>query len=423
MSNTPLKGALALRVFACFAGGYFMSYALRSVNAVIAPDLVADFGLSHAQLGSLSAAYFFGFALLQLPLGIWLDRYGSRRTDSTLLLVAAAGCVSFALAQNVAMLWIGRALVGAGVAGALMSALKGYRFWYPAERQQQMAAWMLVVGTAGALTSTVPVQAALAWVGWRGVFWLAAGLMLVASTAIRAFVPRDEERAVHPAQPGSVWNGYREVFTDRYFWRFGLTAVVIQGSFISMQSLWAGPWFTQVLGMSKAQAAQVLFVFNLVLLIGYVGLGWLLPRLAQTGWSTLRIITISTTLVLLLQLAIGLIDASWAWVLWLPFAVASTCYITVQPHVSLTFPAALTGRAYTAFNLLIFVGIFACQWLFGVTIDAFRALGDGEVAAFRHAMLVWVLIQAIPFALLLVWRVSPRPPEEPVPAAPESARG
>ncbi len=401
---------MALRVFACFACGYFMSYALRSVNAVIAPELVDEFGLSHAQLGSLSSAYFFGFALLQLPLGIWLDRYGSRRTDATLLLVAAAGCLCFALAQNVAMLWLGRALVGAGVAGALMSALKGYRFWYAPERQQQLAAWMLVVGTFGALTSTVPVQAALSLAGWRGVFWLAAALMVVASVAIRVLVPRDEERAVHPPAPGSVWNGYREVFSDRYFWRFGLAAIVVQGTFISMQSLWAGPWFTQVLGMSKEQAAQGLFVFNLVLLFAYLGLGWLLPRLAKNGWTTLRIITISTTLVLAVQVAIALVDARWAWVLWLPFAVASTAYIIVQPHVSLTFPSALTGRAYTAFNLLIFVGIFACQWLFGVTIDAFKALGDSEVAAFRHAMLVWVVIQALPFALLLAWRVEPRPP-------------
>ena len=410
MSAPVLTGAMARWVFACFAGGYFMSYALRSVNAVIAPELVSEFGLSHAQLGSLSSAYFFGFALLQLPLGIWLDRFGSRRTDASLLVVAAAGCLCFALATDVAMLWVGRALVGAGVAGALMSALKGYRFWYAPSRQQQLAAWMLVVGTLGALTSTVPVRTALSLVGWRGVFWLAAGLMLMAAAAIWTFVPRDEERAVHPAEPGSVWNGYLEVFSDRYFWRFGFTAIVIQGTFISMQSLWAGPWFTQVLGMSKPQAAQALFVFNLVLLVGYLGLGWLLPRMADRGWSTLRIISVSTTVVLLLQVAIALVDAHWAWVIWLPFAVASTGFIIVQPHVSLTFPAALTGRAYTAFNLLIFVGIFVCQWLFGVTIDAFRALGDDEVAAFRHAMLLWVLIQALPFGVLLVWRVPPRPP-------------
>ena len=76
-----LPAPLAIRVFAAFASGYFMSYALRSVNAVIAPDLIAEFGLTNAQLGSLSSVYFFAFAAMQMPLGIWLDRFGSRRVD------------------------------------------------------------------------------------------------------------------------------------------------------------------------------------------------------------------------------------------------------------------------------------------------------------------------------------------------------
>lgn len=409
MNPSWLTGAMAWRVFACFAAAYFLSYSVRSVNAVIAPELVGDFGLSNAQLGSLSAAYFFGFAALQLPLGIWLDRFGSRRTDACLLVIAAAGCATFALAQNFAMLWIGRGLIGAGVAGALMSALKGYRFWYPAERQQQLAAWMLVVGTAGALAVTVPVQAALPLAGWRGVFWLIALLMLASAAALWTLVPRDEEQAVHPPQPGSVWNGYRDVFSDRYFWRYAPLAMVVQGAFISMQSLWAGPWFMRVLGMTSEQSAGALFVFNLVLLIGYLGLGAALPGITRRGWTTLRLVTVSTVLILALQAAIALVDASWAWLLWLPFAVASTGLIVVQPHVCTTFPGALTGRAYTAFNLLIFCGVFVCQWLFGVTVDLFRAAGFVEAIAFRHSMLVWVLVQAAPFALLLAWRVQPRP--------------
>ena len=399
---------MALRVFACFSAAYCMSYALRSVNAVIAPELVGEFGLSNAQLGSLSSAYFFGFALLQLPLGIWLDRFGSRRTDASLLAIAALGCATFAIAQNLAMLWLARGLVGAGVAGALMSALKGYRFWYAAERQQQLTAWMLVVGTAGALSATVPVQAALPLAGWRGVFWLAALLMLACAAAIWMLVPRDEERAVHPPEPGSVWNGYREVFSDRYFWRYAPFAMVVQGMFISTQSLWAGPWFTRVAGMSGDETARVLFVFNLVLLVAYLGLGAALPRLTRKGWTTLRLATIATVLILSLQAAIALVDAHWGWLLWLPFAAASTGLIVVQPHVCTTFPAALTGRAYSAFNLVIFIGVFLCQWLFGVTVDLLRATGEAEAVAFRHAMLVWVAIQALPFGLLLAWRVQPR---------------
>ena len=121
------------------------------------------------------------------------------------------------------------------------------------------------------------------------------------------------------------------------------------------------------------------------------------------------IVSVSTVFVLVLQAWIGLADAALAWVLWLPFAVLSTGYIVLQPHVCTTFPPALTGRAYTAFNLMIFGGIFICQWLFGVTIDIFRAVGFNEIDAFRGAMLAWVAIQAMPFLLMTLWRVPPRP--------------
>ena len=406
---TPLNPLAATRLFACFASAYFMSYALRSVNAVIAPDLVAQFHLDSAQLGAMSSAYFFSFALLQLPLGVWLDRYGARRTDATLLLVAGLGCATFATAQTPAMLWVGRALIGAGVSGALMSALKGYRFWYAAGRQQQLTAWMLVVGTGGALVATVPVQALLPLIGWRGVFWIAAGLMVASATAIWFVVPKDEEQVAHDHPSlGAVLAGYREVFSDRYFWRFALVGIAVQGGFIAMQSLWAGPWLTQVLGLSAGEAARALFVFNLVLLGGYLVLGAALPALAQRGWSTLRLVAFATALVLGVQVAIAFADGGWAWLLWLPFALGSTVYTVAQPHVCTTFPAALTGRAYTAYNLLIFVGIFFCQWLFGVAIDAFRGAGLDEVQAYRATMLGWVAIQSVPFAVLVWWRVAPR---------------
>ena len=407
--SSSLTPAAAARLFACFAGAYFMSYALRSVNAVIAPELVAEFSLDSAQLGAMSSAYFFSFALLQLPLGVWLDRYGSRRTDATLLLVAAIGCATFAAAQSPAMLWVGRALIGAGVSGALMAALKGYRFWYAPERQQQLAAWMLVVGTGGALVSTVPVQAMVQLIGWRGVFVVAAVLMVANAAAIWFLVPRDEESVAHDHPSlGAVLAGYREVFADRYFWRFALVGIAVQGGFIAMQSLWAGPWLTQVLGLSAAETARALFVFNLVLLGGYLALGAALPAFAKRGGSTLRMVGVATALVLAVQLAIALADGAWAWLLWVVFALGSTVYTVAQPHVCTTFPAALTGRAYTAYNLLIFVGIFACQWLFGVAIELFRGAGFEQVQAYRATMLGWVAIQAVPFAILVWWKVGPR---------------
>ncbi len=407
--NVHLTGGTALRVFACFAAGYFLSYALRSVNAVIAPELVRDFALSNAQLGSLSSAYFLAFAAMQLPLGVWLDRFGSRRADAVLLLLAALGCVLFATAQGVVMLWIGRALIGAGVAGALMAPLRAFRFWYAPGRQQQLVAWMLVAGTLGALSTTVPVQLAIPSIGWRGVFWIAAGLLLAASTAIWTLLPRGERAG--QADPGgaTLWLGYRQVFASRYLWRFAAVGILIHGSFASLQSLWAGPWFVTVLGMSAVQSAETLFAFNLVLLAGFLGLSWVAPRIERRGWTVLQVVSVGTALVLAVQVGIGLSGGALAIVLWLALAVLATHFALIQTHVGLSFPEHLTGRAFTAYNLLFFVGIFVSQSLFGWIVDTVRFLVDTEAGAFRLAWMIWVGVEMLALAVLLFWRVPPPP--------------
>ncbi len=404
-----LQGRLAVKVFLCFAAAYFMSFALRSISAVIAPELVRDFGLGNAQLGSLSAAYFLGFAAMQLPLGIWLDRFGARRTHATMLLSAVAGCAGFALATDPAMLWVSRALIGAGMAGALMSALKAFRFWYPFERQQQLAAWMLVVGNFGALSTTVPVQAMLPTVGWRGVFWIAFALVLAAAVGILTQLPRDEERssAAH-AGSGSPWIGYLEVFSDRYLWRMAVVNILTQSGFVAMQTLWAGPWFVRVLGLGPQAAAGALFALNLTMMVAFFALGWLMPRFNRAGVSIVGIIGVAGAVMIAIELAIAQASHPDAWMLWLALGMASSPFTMVQSHVSLTFPAALTGRAFTAFNLLVFSGVFLLQWLFGVGVDTAQALGATESQAFRHTIVGWAGLQAIGLVVLFAWRAQPR---------------
>jgi predicted MFS family arabinose efflux permease len=395
-----LKGLPAVLVFGLFAFAYLLSFAMRSVSAVIAPEMVHDFQLTNAQLGSLGSAYFLAFAALQLPLGIWLDRFGSRRTHATLLLLSVLGCVLFASAQSTAMLWVGRGLMGAGVAGALMAALKAFRFWYPPQRQQSLAAWMLMTGSLGALSATVPARWLINLVGWRGV------------------LPRDEERFSAQAAgqglqsnagaPASLWGGYQAVFRDRYFWRFALLSLVTHASFVSVQSLWAGPWLIQVSGYSAERAAQILLLFNLTLMVGFLLVGVLMPWVRRRGWSMVRMTAIGVAIVIVLQLAIALNQWPIGWLLWPIFAFASTFMAMIQPHVSLTFPAALTGRAYTAYNLLIFLGIFGWQWLFGVIIDLLRATGLTNATAFRGSLLFCITTQILGLVVFCCWRAQPR---------------
>src|SRR5512134_719032 len=141
-----LPRRIAAAVFLPFAAAYTLSYLYRSVNAVIAPDLVPAFALTPSQLGLLTSAYFLSFAAFQLPLGLLLDRYGPRRTDAALVLIAACGALVFAAAPDPGALIAGRALIGLGVSGCLMSGLKANVLWFPLARLPAMNGWMFFAG-------------------------------------------------------------------------------------------------------------------------------------------------------------------------------------------------------------------------------------------------------------------------------------
>lgn len=411
-----LRGLAAAQVFLCFASAYFLSFAFRSINAVIAPDLQADIGLQNADLGLLSSAYFLSFAALQLPLGIWLDKYGPRRTESALLLFAAAGAAIFASSHSLAGLWLGRMLIGVGVSACLMAPFKAYRQWFAPEQQSRLASWMLVAGTSGALAATVPVSAALPLIGWRGVFWLMSGMILATAAAIFFLVKKVEANQQAEARPASAPGtglGYAHIFSDPFFRRMALLGIVNHGSLSAWQTLWAGPWMMTVLGMSKQQTANILFAFNLCLMLSFLVMSWWAPRHVSQGgsrgYSPTRVIATGLAGAVAVQLAMLATSAPWTWTLWLVLAVCVTVTTLTQTGVSLAFPVALAGRANSAFNLTVFVGSFAVQWGVGLLIDMFVSFAASPSAAMRAALAVCVAGQALALLAFVMNRASPSP--------------
>jgi predicted MFS family arabinose efflux permease len=386
-------------IFFCFASGYFLSFALRQINAVLAQPIMAEFGFTNAQLGSLSSAYFISFALMQLPLGLWLDKYGSRRTHSLILLFAAAGCVLYATAQGYLQLWIGRALIGVGVSGALMAALRTFRHLYPADKQQPLAAWMLAIGSMGALSTTWPVQLALPVLGWRGIFWIAAALLLLSALAIFTLLPKSEQTS----RAGNL-SSYVEIFKEPYLWRFGILSIVVHGSFVGFQSLWIGPWLTKVLGLSSSFTAQILFAFTATLMVGFLLLAKASSRIRDD--QIMRLVCTTSACTIAVLVAIALLEGPQFWWLWFLYAVAALAFTLIQTHVAMQFDVDKSGRALSAYNLLIFVGAFASQWLFGVLVDALK-VSQLEPQAFRSALLIWAGLQALALSVTVFWRVAP----------------
>ena len=395
----------AVAMFAAFAFAYFLSALLRAVTATLAPAFSAEIGLSAGDLGLLAGAYFLGFSATQLPLGKALDRFGPRRVLLVLLAVAAVACAAFAVARSLPALWAARALIGVGVSACLMAPLTAYRLRFGELAQLRANSWMLMTGSLGMLASTLPVQWLLPSIGWRGLFWLVAALLLVAMALIAWLVPRDGEVAPTAGNAADDEHaGYAAIFGHPYFVRLLPLAFVLYGGLVAVQSLWAGPWLTVVAGRTPAQAAQGLFVINLAMLFAFFAWGAAMPGLRRRGVSVDALITWGVPVALALLAAVVLLgpDAGALW--WAAWCVSCTFVSLSQPAVAQRFAARAAGRALTAYNLVIFVGVFCVQWGIGLAIDALVARGWERPDAFRAAFAAFGVCCAAAYAWFLVPR-------------------
>lgn len=380
-------------VFLAFAAAYFCSALLRAITATLAPVLTQEFSLHARDLGLLAGGYFLGFAAVQLPLGTWLDRHGPKRVILWFLSLAAVGCLAFSMASSFAGLLAARVLVGMGASACLMAALTGYRCWFDAPALLRANSWMLMTGSLGMLASTLPVQWLMPLTGWRPLFWILAALILLAMAAIARVVPAlrspaplpeavDRTQAVSPAPEA----GYAPIWRSRYFRKMAPLAFFNYGGMVAVQTLWAGPWMVRVTGNTPFESATGLFFINASMLLTFWAWGMVNPRLARSGWNATRLITWGVPLslaVLAFNIAAG---PATGWLGWALFCVTSSVMGLAQPAVGMSFRASLAGRALSAYNLVIFAGVFVAQWSLGLLIDGFSAMGLAQVTSFQAAM-------------------------------------
>ncbi|MGB8427787.1 MAG: MFS transporter [Desulfobacterales bacterium] len=394
-----------LRVFVPFACGYFLSYLYRVVNAVIAPDLVADIGVDPSELGLLTSAYFITFAASQLPLGVLLDRFGPRRIEAFLLLFAAIGAWIFAHAQTLTGLVAGRALIGFGVSACLMAAFKAYVIWYPRRQLPLINGYQMAAGGLGALAATAPIEAALAVTNWRGVFTALAALTLVIAVLVFWVVP-ERTAAGRELRFGEQIRGVKHVFSSPLFWRIAPWTTLSQATFLSIQGLWAGPWLRDVAGYDRHQVAGTLFFVAAAMVAGFILLGTAAERLSRRGIAPMVVAAAGMTVFMGVQLLIILEIKSTVMVLWGLFGFFGTSGILPYAVLSQSFPPQLSGRVNTAINLLVFVTAFLAQWGIGALIELWPASeGTGYApAGYRAAFGAMLAAQG----LMFLWYVAGR---------------
>lgn len=382
-------------VFLAFAAAYFCSALVRAITATLAPVLTQDFSLHARDLGLLAGGYFLGFAATQLPLGTWLDRHGPKRVILCFLALSVLGCLAFSLSTSFAWLLASRVLVGMGVSACLMAPLTGYRRWYEPATVLRANSWMLMTGSLGMLASTLPVQWLMPLTGWRPLFWMLAGMILLSMAALAWVVPTWQLNKKHestettvPVAPAEV--GYAPIWRSRYFRKMTPLAFFNYGGLVAVQTLWAGPWMIRVAGYTPLEAATGLFYINACMLVTFWSWGMVNPWLSRRGWSATRLITWGVPFSLAV-LAVNIVaGTSTGWLGWALFCVGCSVMGLAQPAVGMAFSASLAGRALSAYNLMIFAGVFTVQWGIGLLIDVFAAMGLARVASFQAAMSVFL---------------------------------
>lgn len=398
-----VRGVAAVALVLAFAFAYFLSALLRAVTATLAPAFSAELGLTSADLGLLAGVYFLGFAAMQLPLGAALDRFGARRVQLLLLVVAVAGCAGFAQAGGLASLSVARGLTGMGVAACLMAPLTCFRHVFAPMTQLRLNAWMLMTGSLGMVASTLPVQMLLPLWGWRGLFTVLAVLLALAVLLIAIFVPRGTAN-----QPSPATRRYRDIVRDPTFVALAPLGFFSYGGLIAMQSLWIGPWLTQVTGATAQQAAAGLFGINLAMLLAFMGWGLAMPGLVRAGLRAWHVIAWALPVHLLMLLAIVALGTQARASHWVAWCVLSSCVTLSQPAIAQAFAPAVAGRALSAFNLVVFAGVFCVQWSIGVAVDALMAIGVTRTGSFRIALSVFGACCALAQGWFLVrqWRMT-----------------
>jgi len=395
----------AITVFLTFASAYFLSTLIRAITATLSPTLTVEMGLNASDLGLLAGGYFLGFSLTQLPLGSWLDRFGPKKVNLAFLAVAVLGCLAFATATSFIGLLAARMLCGVGLSACLMAPLTGYRRWFDASSQLRTNSWMLMTGSMGMLMSTLPVQWLMPLFGWRALFVGLAFFVVLTMLLIVWLVPAWQHATPATVSEKSVTDtGYSEVWRNRYFWRMTPVGFFSYGGMVAIQTLWAGPWLTEVGGWTSIEAATGLFGINLTMLLTFWTWGLITPKLSRNGIHPNLLITwgLPLSLGVMCLLIIGADQlAGWTAVVLALFCLASSFVSLAQPAVGQAFPAALAGRALSAYNLVIFSGIFVVQWGIGLAVDLFKSLGWGTVASFQAAMTGFLICSVMSYGYFL----------------------
>jgi MFS family permease len=395
----PYRDPHRWMVFSVICVVYFFVYFHRVSTSVIVSDLLEAFHTNATALGFMSSLYFYLYAFEQPLVGYLSDRLGPRRVIGYWTMAAAAGCFLFGMAPNIGWASVGRALIGLGVGGVYVPAVKAISLWFRKKEFTTMVGLLMSSGNFGAVIATTPLALAAASWGWRPTFFLIGGITL-GLAFVTLLLTRDHARTSEPVQvnpapatggnPGSKAKAI-QVLASGQFWIVAMIFFGVYGTLVTLQGLWATPFLMTVLGIERIFASKLNMLIPVGVIIGAPFFGWLTGRFSLNKGNTLfAILTLYTlTWVSIIFFCSQLGTAGLSLVL-LVMGIATGGFIsTVWGIVQEITPSEILGLTSGMLNPAPFLGVAAFQVLTGAILDRADRVGDlYQLSGFRKAFLL-----------------------------------
>lgn len=372
---------------------FILSQFYRSSIAVISPNLVEELSLDTEELGLISAAFFYAFATMQIPVGLYLDSLGPRFFMTALSLVAAAGAVVFACAESVSALIVGRILLGVGMACNLMGPLKLITSWFSPLYFATLSAIFVSVGTAGNIAAAAPLVWLTELIGWRTTFILFAisnSLISILFYLIARNRPEDTPTS-RPKTDTTVslsvaLSGIVQLFSRRDYWLISIGTFFRYGIYASVQALWAGPLLMVAMGLSPFMTGNLLLAMSIGLITGSPICGWISDRILLSRKYVIitGLVTMAGILIMLSVLPKG----TWLLILFalfFGFGFSSSSGQIMYAHIKERMPLNNAGVAMTGINFFTMAGVAFFLHGLGWAIKEFYPGGSPAPEVFRVA--------------------------------------
>jgi MFS family permease len=387
----PTQSFRLLLIFSILSALFLLSQFYRVSNAVIAPNLIQDLGLNAETLGILGGAFFYSFALLQIPMGPVLDRIGPRMIMTFSSWIGALGAFLFAFGTSFQTALLGRILIGAGMSSMLMGSFKTFTLRYPPEQFATLVGIISSVGTLGNILAASPLAYLTSTIGWRMTFLIAGGITILLGFLI-LWILKGEKIKEKKALPSSetkleigIFQSIRIILGSLAFWQIGAVAFFRYGIFVSLQGLWLGPYLIYIKGFSPIQAGHILIMLAIGMILGGPIGGHLSDRIfrSRKGVTLTGLGLYSISLFPL----IGVLEINhpfWFGLIFFFIGFFCSFGMLIYSHAKDLFPMTISGTVMTYVNFFTMAGGAVLMPFLGKVIESFPRTGSSYPEGAYH---------------------------------------